>query len=58
LGIFCSASLVNMNCFSMCLSWQFFISPSNLKTGFLGIIILIGSFFQILKYITPCFPGF
>jgi hypothetical protein len=36
LSIFCNASLVVMICFSLCLSWKVFISPSILKDKFGG----------------------
>jgi hypothetical protein len=36
LSILCNVGLVNMNCFSLYLSWKVFISPSRLKDSFAG----------------------
>jgi hypothetical protein len=36
LGVFCNAGLVDINCFSFCLSWKVFTPPLNLNDNFAG----------------------
>jgi hypothetical protein len=49
---------VIMNCNSLCLSWKVFISSLRLEDNF-AVYSNLGwqLFFQVLKYISPCFPG-
>jgi hypothetical protein len=45
LSIFYNTGPINMNCFSISLSWKVLISPLRSKGSFAGIVFLVGCYF-------------